>query len=301
MGLLTCSLGIPWVAQAGSAPGGASSGLTTTGSGPLSIGGSPITSESTTSTSPNVMLDPQTGTLLLTSAAQQTVNQTALQLVQQLEATNPGLIAALSNSFVIDPDRQFEEITLAIRGINDGEPVPKRSLQAAALDAQVAIADQLRWVILRADQNVLELTAPLVVLTAPDQFSMVALFNPGNEMAAARLPLQGTLENLGDATAFLIVTAGSGLSPDAVAPFVAMALEGAPYEELITLLNAVNALVVATAAGEDIDPNQLNLALHAYGAIIETVDQATLNQLASNPEFRALGQALQALRQAVET
>ena len=299
LGLLACNLSLIQRVQAGSVPGGGASGGTTTGSGPLTIGGSPITPESTTSTSPNVSLDPATGNLQLTLAAQQSVNRVAQQLLQQLAATNPGLIETLGEPFLVDPDRQFDTLALAVRGINDGEPVPKSTLGEAAIDAQFGVAELLRWAILYADQNVLELTAPLVVLGSPEQFSMVAVFNPDDDLVTSRLPLQGTLDQLGNATAFLVLTAGSGVPPDAVAPFVDMALAGAPYAELVELLNGVNALVVATAAGEDIDPNVLNRTIYAYRDIVQTVDQPTLDNLTSNAEFLALGQALQQLRSAI--
>ncbi len=299
LGLLACHLSLVRGVEAGSVPGGGASGGTTSGSAPLTIGGSPITQESTISTSPNVSLDPGTGTLQLTPAAQQSVNRAVEQLLQQLAATNPGLIEALGEPFLVDPDRQFDTLALAIRGINEGEPVPKRTLPEAATDAQFAVAERLRWAILYADQNVLELTAPLVVLGSSEEFSMVAVFNPENDLAISRLPLQGPVEQLGNATAFLVLTAGSGVSPNAVAPFVDMALAGAPYAELVELLDGVNALVVANAAGEDIDPNVLNRTIHAYRNIVQMVDQPTLDILANNAKFLALGQALQRLRNAI--
>lgn len=301
LGLLAVQFGAAPMARAGKTPGGGASGVTTTGSTLLPIGGSPITNETTASNSPNVSIDPQTGNLTLTPGAQQAVNRTAAQLIQRLQTENPGLVAALSDPFEVNPDQEFATLTLAVRNIQDGQPIAKASLPEAAVDARFAIAEQLRWAILQADQNELELTAPLVVLGSPDQFSMEAIFNPDSDVATARIPLQGTLEQLGNATVFLILTAGNGISPEAIAPFLAMALEGAPVEDLIDLMNAVNALVVATAASEDIDPNQLNRALHAHRAIVEAADQNTLNDLAANTEFTALGQALRQLRQAVDT
>jgi len=80
-----------------------------------------------------------------------------------------------------------------------------------------------------------------------------------------------------------------------------MATAGAPYEPLLDLLTAVNNLVMADAAGESIDPNQLNQAIYIYREIVESVDAATLNQLRNNVDFAALNQALQNLRDAVET
>ena len=299
LGLLACHLNIPWRVQAGSVPGGGGSGGTTTGSAPLTIGGSPITRTVTTSTSPNVSLDPKTGNLQLTPTAQQSVNRVAGQLLLQLAVTNPGLVGALGEPFFVDPERQLDTLSLAVRGVNDGEPVAKSTLLEAATDAQFAVAERLRWAILYADQNVLELTAPLVVLDDSDQFSMVAVFNPDSAGASASLPLQGTLNQLGNATAFLVLTAGSGVSPDAIAPFVEMALAGAPYPQLVELLNGIHALVVATTAGEDIDPNLLNRTIYAYRDIVQTVDPPTLDVLATNAEFLALGQALQQLRSAI--
>jgi hypothetical protein len=79
-----------------------------------------------------------------------------------------------------------------------------------------------------------------------------------------------------------------------------MATAGAPYERLLDLLIAVNSLVRADAAGADIDPNQLNQAIYAYRAIVETVDPATLNRLGNNADFVALREALQNLRDAVD-
>lgn len=295
---LTCLGGAP--ALAGSTPAGGGSGVTPGGSTSLPSGGAPITGNTTRTTTQTVSLDPNTGSLVLTTAAQASLNQAAAQLLQQLEAANPGLIAALQQPFFVDPDQQVDSIALAIRGINNGEPVAKSTLREAAEATRPAI-EQYRWAILYADQNLLELTAPLVVLGSPDQFSLVASFNPDNGVNSSRLVLQGNLEQLGNAAAFLVLTTGSGVSPEAVAPFVDMALAGAPYDQLVNLLNAVNALVVATAAGEDIDPNQLNRAIHAHRAIVETVDQATLNILANNQPFLALGEALQNLRRAVET
>jgi hypothetical protein len=63
----------------------------------------------------------------------------------------------------------------------------------------------------------------------------------------------------------------------------------------------VNGLVVAEAAGEEIDPDQLNQAIHAYRDIVNSVDPATLNRLGNSPEFTALRQALENLRNSIET
>ncbi len=300
LGLLLFNLGLPPEAQAGKRTSGGASGVTSGGSVPLPIGGSPITPQSTTPTSPNVALDPNTGSLLLTAEAQSSLNQAAEQVLQRLEADNPGLLAALSDPLDVDLDERIEGLALAVRGVADGEPQPKASLREAATDASTAIQNY-RWAELYIDQEILELTAPLQVLGSEGEFSMVAIYTSLEGGESTSLLLRGTLEELGNATSFLIITAGSGIDPVTIAPFVAMAAKGAPYPQLLDLLIAVNELAVANAAGEDIDPNALNRAIYAYRSIVNTVDQSTLNSLGNTPDFTNLRQALQNLRDAIDT
>jgi hypothetical protein len=300
LSLLALSLGTPQSAWAGKTSAGGGSGVTTGGSVPLPIGGSPLVEETTTSLSPNVALDPQTGNLLLTARAQASLNQTARQIIQQLQARYPALIPALNDPLVVNPDSQIDTLALAIRGINDNEPVAKPSLRVAAVDAREQAINQFRWAELYIDLQVLELTAPLVTSASGEEYAMAAIYTPPGGGDPSVLELQGTLDELGNAAAFLVITTGSDIDPGAIEPFVSMATAGAPYERLLDLLIAVNSLVRADAAGADIDPNQLNQAIYAYRAIVETVDPATLNRLGNNADFVALREALQNLRDAVD-
>jgi hypothetical protein len=301
LGLLAIALGTPSAAWAGKTSAGGGSGVTTGGSGPLPVGGSPLLEETTTSLSPNVSLDPQTGSLQLTAGAQAALNQTARQVVQQLQANYPELVSALNQPLVVNPDRRVETLALAIRGINDSDPVAKPTLRVAAVDAREQAINQFRWAQLYTDRQVLELTSPLVASSPGAEYSIRAIYTPAGGGEPSTLELQGTLEELGNAAAFLVITAGADIDPVAIEPFVSMATAGAPYEPLLDLLVAVNNLVMADAAGESIDPNQLNQAIYIYREMVESVDAATLTQLRNNVDFAALKQALQNLRDAVET
>jgi hypothetical protein len=289
-------------AWAGKTSAGGASGVTTGGSASGTSGGAPITGDNTRPSSENVAIDPETGTLILTPGAQASLNQSAQQVLQQVGANNPSLISALSQPLAIVPDEQIDNLGLAIRGINEGEPLPKATLREAAMDASEQAIGQFRWAELYIDQEVLDITAPLVVLGSEDQYFITAVYtSPGEAGTTSSIVLRGSLEDLGNAAAFLVITAGSGIDPAAIAPFANMAAAGAPYPELLDLLIAVNGLVIADAAGEDIDPDELNRAIHAYRAIVNSVDQPTRNALGNNADFMALKQALENLRTSVET
>lgn len=151
LGLFAMGVATPLAVRAGSAPSGAASGVTTTGSTLLPAGASPITPQSTASNSPNVSLDPETGNLILTPGAQASLNQSAQQVLQQVGANNPSLISALSQPLAIVPDEQIDNLGLAIRGINEGEPLPKATLREAAMDASEQAIGQFRWAELYID------------------------------------------------------------------------------------------------------------------------------------------------------
>lgn len=301
LSLLTLSLGNAPAAMAGKTSAGGASGVTTSGSVPLPIGGSPITAETTTSNSANVSLDPQTGSLQLTPEAQAALNQTAQQVLQQLEASSPGLTAALANSEGIAPDRQIRSLALAIRGVNENNPVAKATLREAAIDARDQGISRFRWAELYIEQEVLELTAPLVDVNSDGTYAMTAVYTPLEESEPSAIALQGNLDDLGNAAAFLVITAGSGIDPEAVTPFVNLATAGVAYEQVLALMVSVGDVVADSAAGEDIDPNQLNQAIFAYRAIVNSVDTATINNLRDNSGFIALNNYLQSLRNAIET
>ncbi|MEO1068443.1 MAG: hypothetical protein AAFW95_04900 [Cyanobacteria bacterium J06638_6] len=324
LALVGGTLAIALPGQAGKAPVGLPSGVTIGGTTFLPAGSPSLgTGTQIGSNSPNANVDPSTGQVTLTAAAQQSLNQTALALLQELQNTNPGIANILINLLAnIDLQRVSpvgttfngddttvtigELAQLVLDALNNGESVsiitPQGTLTIAA--PTPAPGASLGQVIASANREVSDL--PLLNLAQADleddETVLVtsAVFVPegGTPMV---MPLQGTREQIANVGGFLAASFAAGLAPDQVDVFAGMALVGIDYADLVTLFNAVNNLLPAQElTGIAVDATQLESAIQAYNRILDNTDPATLVALDDFHDFVVLGRSLQQLRASID-
>ncbi|HEY9880073.1 MAG TPA: hypothetical protein V6D29_16580 [Leptolyngbyaceae cyanobacterium] len=282
LGIVGISLITTLPTWAGSAPSGTGSGLTTGGSALTVFGAAPIATS---------------GEIALSVAAQESLNAAAIQLLQTLESASPGLVTSLTTPLVVDLNQSVTDVQLAVSGV---AIAPSQSLGQLAEVVATAIVTG-RPVSLATSEGTLNFSSAQGISSNPCNSAVTVTFTPVDGSAPSISTLRGECTQVSNAAAFLAVAMVSGATPEQVAPFVAIALAGAPYGQVVALLNAISGLLATTAVeGEgNVDPNQLSKAIQAYNAIVASVDNATLSALASNPEFTALGQVLRGLRAAV--
>ena len=308
------SLAIAAPGHTGSVPTGQGSGVTVGGSSILTIGASSLGSEELIgSNSPNATVDPTTGEVTLTLAAQQNINIVASQILQGLQSTNPLLAAIITTSSEInlgslsaagptgegDEDAQtVDEIAAAVAAaIANGESVTLISSQGTlGIAAPVAVTGA------RSETLVASRGATLAQASPPPILATSAVFTPvgGTPMV---MPLRGTLDQIANAAGFLAASFAADLTPSQVATFTEMALVGVDYIDLVTLFNAVSGLLPAQSQPQTtgVDATQLESAIQAYNHILDNTDPAALVTLAEFEDFVVLGRSLQQLRAAVDT
>ncbi len=312
------SLAIALPGHSGSVPTGLTSGVSVGGSNLLPIGASTLGSEELLeSTSINATVDPITGDITLTAAAQQALNASANQVAQALQGTNPVLATALTTPGEISLNSPSP---VGASGVSEDDDATVDDIAAAAA-AAIANGES---VLLTGSQGTLAIAAPtgvvgtipaalvasrqaLTIAQAGDSLNPVlvtsVVFTPqgGTPMVA---PLRGTLAQIANAAGFLAAAFATGLTPSQVAPFSEMALAGADYRDLVPLFNAVSGLIPPQpqprSATLAVDPTQLEEAIQAYNRIVDNSTTETLVALGENSDFVALGRSLQQLRAAIE-
>ncbi|MBD2114423.1 MULTISPECIES: hypothetical protein [Cyanophyceae] len=317
--LVSGSLAIALPGHGGSVPTGLSSGVSVGGSNLLPIGASTLCiyqevdqeadqevepvgcqEEQLESASANATVDPTTGDITLTTAAQQALNTSANQIAQGLRGTNPVLVVLLTTP---------GEISLTIpspvgaSGPSEAEDAAE-TVDDMAAAAAAAIANG-ESVSLTSSRGTLGIAAPTVSQASGSNTILVtsAVFTlqGGTPMVA---PLRGTLAQIANTTGFLTAAFATGLTPSQVAPFTEMALAGADYRDLVALFNTVSGLIPpqpqprSTALA--VDPTLLEEAIQAYNRIVDNSTSEILAALSQNSDFVALGRSLQQLRAAIE-
>lgn len=318
--LVSGSLAIALPGHSGSVPTGLTSGVSVGGSNILPIGASTLGSEELVeSASANASVDPITGDITLTTAAQQALNTSANQVAQGLQGTNPVLATALTTPGEISLNSPSP---VGASGVGESEGGDE-TVEAIAAAAAAAIANG-ESVSLTSSQGTLGIAAPTIAVGAgpaalvasrqaltiaqtsdsPEPILVTsAVFTPqdGTPMVA---PLRGTLNQIANAAGFLAAAFATGLTPSQVAPFTEMALAGAAYQDLVPLFNAVSGLIppqpTPQATAMAVDPTQLEDAIQAYNRIVDNSAPATLAILGQNSDFVALGRSLKQLRAAIE-
>ncbi|WOD41098.1 hypothetical protein [Nodosilinea sp. E11] len=295
MAVVGGTLAIALPGYSGSVPSGLGSGVSVGGSTVLSIGASSLGSEEElTSTTPNATIDATTGEILLTVAAQQAVNQSATEILQGLQGTNPTLAAALTTPGEIALD--------GLTSVDLGGGVEEDAEQtvdelAVVVAAAIANGDSVS---LTGEQGTLSIAAPTPIAgsTPTALLATSAVFVPigGTPMVA---PLRGTQAQIANAAGFLAAAFAAGLAPSQVAIFTEMALTGADYRALVALFNATGGLLPPTAAA--VSATQLESAIQAYNQILDSSSPETLVALGQNSDFVALGRSLQQLRTAIDS
>lgn len=297
------SLAIALPSQAGRVPTGLNSGVTLGGSTLLPLGGSALGEEDfIESASPNATVDPLTGEVTLTVAAQQQVNQSATSLLQDLQSNSPALAALLTTP------GEISLISISLAGASGGgetEDSVTVSDRAAAAVAAIASGENVS---LTSSQGTLVIAAPTPIAGAnpadPNAIRTTsAVFTPEGGTPVV-VPLQGTQAQIANAAGFLVAAFASGFTPTQVASFTEMALTGANYIDLVALFNAVGGLLLQAQSGDialnTVNATQLEAAIQAYNNILNTSDDATLAALSQNSDFTTLGRSLQQLRAAVD-
>jgi hypothetical protein len=295
------SLAIALPGHSGSVPTGLTSGVNVGGSNLLPIGASTLGSEELLeSASANATVDPITGDITLTTAAQQALNTSANQVVQGLQGTNPVLATALTTPGEISLNSPSP---VGASGVSEDED-DDETVDEIAAAAAAAIANG-ESVSLTSSQGTLGIAAPTVAQASGSDSILVtsAVFTlPGGTPMVA--PLQGSLAQIANAVGFLAAAFATGLTPSQVAPFTEMALAGAAYQDLVPLFNAVSGLIppqpTPRATALAIDPTQLEEAIQAYNRIVDNSTPEVLAALSENSDFVALGRSLQQLRAAIE-
>ncbi|MBD1917284.1 MULTISPECIES: hypothetical protein [Cyanophyceae] len=312
-------LAIALPGHSGSVPTGLTSGVSVGGSNLLPIGASTLCiyqevdqeaaqevepvvcqEERLESASANATVDPVTGDITLTVAAQQALNTSANQIAQGLRGTNPVLAILLTTPREIS---LTSPSPVGASGPSEDQDAYETVADLAAA-AAAAIANG-ESVSLTSSQMTLGIAAPTVAQASGSNPILVtsAVFTAqgGTPMVA---PLRGTMSQISNTTGFLAAAFATGLTPNQVAPFTEMALVGGNYRDLVLLFNAVSGLIPpqpqprSTALA--IDPTQLEEAIQAYNRIVDNSAPETLVTLSENSDFVALGRSLQQLRAAIE-
>jgi hypothetical protein len=313
------SLAIALPGHSGSVPTGLTSGVSVGGSNLLPIGASALCiyqelnqeldqeleplvcqEERLESASANATLDPVTGDITLTVAAQQALNTSASQIAQGLQGTNPVLAILLTTPREIS---LTSPSPVGASGPSAGEDAVKTVDDMAA--AAVAAIANGESVSLTSSQGTLGIAAPTVAQASGSSSilvtSAVLTLQGGTPMVA---PLRGTLAQIANTTGFLAAAFATGLTPSQIAPFTEMALAGADYRELVALFNAVSGLIPPQPQPRStviaVDPTLLEEAIQAYNRIVDSSAPETLATLSQNSDFVALGRSLQQLRAAIE-
>jgi hypothetical protein len=324
LALVSSSIAIALPGHTGQTPVGQPSGVTIGGTTFLPAGSPSLgTGTQVGSNSPNANVDPSTGQVTLTAAAQQSLNQAALALVQDLQNTSPGIANILIN-LLANIDLQGgspagttfngdgttvtigELAQLALDALNNGESVSITTPQGTLTIAAPTPAPEASWgqMVASANREVSDL--PLLNLAQSDLeddeavLATSAVFVPegGTPMVT---PLQGTRGQIANAGGFLAASFAAGLAPDQVDAFAGMALAGIDHADLVTLFNAVNNLLPAQEInGTVVDANQLESAIQAYNRILDNTDPATLVALDDFHDFVVLGRSLQQLRASID-
>ncbi|WP_156119867.1 hypothetical protein [Leptolyngbya sp. KIOST-1] len=315
MGLLAGSMAIALPGYSGSVPVGLGSGVFVGGSTLLPIGASTLGSEEEiASNSPNVVVDPATGEIILTAGAQQTLNTAALQILLGLQTTNPSLAAILST-----PGDIVLNILSPVGATGEeGEAGGTVSEIAAAVVAAILNGESVTLI---SSQGSLSIAAPTVATGAQSGVLVASLQGfvaqtapaPGTRVATSSVfvpqagtplvtPLQGSLEQVANAAGFLAAAFAAGIPPNQVTAFTDMAVAGIDYIDLVNLFNAVSGLLPAQAGGTaaPINATQLEAAIQAYNNILDNTDPDVLVSLAQFEDFVVLGRSLQQLRTAIE-
>lgn len=293
------SLAIALPGHSGSVPTGLTSGVNVGGSNLLPIGASTLGSEELLeSASANATVDPITGDITLTAAAQQALNASASQVALALQGTNPVLVTALTTPGEISLSSPSP---VGASGVSEEDDATVDDIAAAAA-AAIANGESVS---LTSSQGTLGIAAPTVAQASGNDpilvTSAVFTMQGGTPMVA---PLRGTLPQIANAVGFLAAAFATGLGPSQVAPFTEMALIGANYRDLVPLFNAVSGLIPPQSqpgsTGLAVNPTQLEEAIQAYNRIVDNSPPETLAALGQNSDFVALGRSLQQLRAAIE-
>lgn len=306
------SLAIALPGHSGTVPTGLSSGVSVGGSNLLPIGAStlciyqeevepPLCREQRLeSASANATVDPVTGDITLTIAAQQALNTSASQIAQGLQGTNPVLAILLTTP---------REISLGnpspVGASGPGENVAAdATIDDLAAAAAAAIANG-ESVSLTSSQGTLGITAPTATPAGGSDaiLSTSAVFTAQGSTPLVA-PLRGTRAQIANTAGFLAAAFAAGFTPSQVAPFTEMALAGADYRDLVLLFNAVSGLIPPQPQPRSttfaVAPSQLEAAIQAYNRIVDNSAPETLVALSENSDFAALGRSLQQLRAAIE-
>ena len=287
-GLWLAAMAPSW---AGKGAAGIGSGVTTGGSGPLTIGASDLGGmDWLVSASPNASFDPLTNTLLLTAAAQDSLNQAGIGLLPGLQTDRPALALVLTNPLTIDLDCPAP----SVQGIASAATTPCQAAEETA--AAIAAGNSTT---LTTPAGRLTIPAPSPSPVNPDLVSTTVNYTPevGNPTT---LTLTGTVDHVANAAAFLAAAAAAGIAPDQVSALVDVALAGVDYALVVALVNSLANLLDEEETLADLDAAQLEAAIRTYNQILETSDLDTLQQLSSDPEFVTLGQVLSTLRAAID-
>lgn len=275
--------------HSGSAPTGASSGVTVSGSSILPLGASPLSGERILeSTTPNATVNATTGEVLLTAAAQQSLNQSASSVLQGLRSTHPGLASLLTTSATIDLGSP--NLATALEIVD--EVVAEEETIGELADRAAAAIAAGRSFMLTSGQGSLAIEPP-----ATDPGSTSAVFIPTGGTPVV-IPLSGSQGQIANAAAFLTAAFASGLSPQQVNLFTSFALAGVDLRSLTPLFNATGGLLPSAPAS--VAATQMEAAIQAYNNILASSDAATVTALAQNSDFVTLGRSLQQLRAAVD-
>jgi hypothetical protein len=232
-------------------PQGLTSGVSVGGSNLLPIGASTLCihqeveqpprcrEERLESASANATVDPITGDITLTVAAQQALNSSASQVAQALRGSNPVLAILLTTPGEISLTSPSPVGASGLSGDEDADETVDDL--AAAVAAAIANGESVS---LTSSQGTLGIAAPTVAQASGSNSVLVtsAVFTlqGGTPMVA---PLRGTMAQIANAAGFLAAAFATGLTPNQVAPFTEMALAGADYRDLVLLFNAVSGLI----------------------------------------------------------
>jgi hypothetical protein len=278
-------LAIASPAHSGSAPSGAGSGVNPSG---INQG----QEQRLESTTPNATVNSTTGELVLTAAAQQSLNQTATGVFQGLQTTNPSLASLLARPAAIDLEGPSSVGPINIVG--DAAEDEEATIGDIAAMAAAAINAGSR-VALTRDQDTLTIE-PLTT----DIGGTSAVFVPVGGTPVV-IPLRGTQGQVANAAGFLAAAFAAGIPPAQTNLFPTLALAGVDYRSLVPLFNAVGGLLPQTSGDAiTVNPTQLEAAIQAYNHVLNSHDVDTLTTLGANPDFVVLGRSLQQLRAAVD-
>ncbi|MEB3228214.1 MAG: hypothetical protein VKJ27_07505 [Synechocystis sp.] len=185
--------------------------------------------------------------MVVTPATQATLNQTATQTFTNLRVTTPTVANTFVSPTPLNLATPVSGITIAPRSssVGGGESRPINTPVQAGSTAAALVASG-NGVSLSSDS--VTVTIPPVSSAADSQrVSTTASVSTAN-IPTLELPLSGTSAQVSNAAAFVAIAASANFSQAQIETGTSIALTGANYAQVATLIDSISELMVVSAS-----------------------------------------------------